>query len=112
MRDDRPVRVCPFDILGHVRAPSLQRVTGMGQIKLAVDNGPSLGIDRVFVRTKDRPAGHTPSAIAIVLSRITVRISDEQVAMGGAGKAPASVMPPILNVAWARHRLTVGEIGD
>ena len=77
MRDGRPVRVRPFDIFGQVRLPASHRITGVGQVKLAVDDGPSLGIDRVLVRTEDRRIRHTPRAITIVLRCVAIWVSDE-----------------------------------
>ena len=84
----------------------------MGQIQLAVDDGPSPGIDRVLVRTEDRRVRDTRSAIAIVLWRIMIRVSDEQVAVSGAGKTPTRIVPHVFEFGLAQRGLPFGEICD
>jgi hypothetical protein len=92
------------------RTPSLvHRPARVRQIKLAVDDDPGLGIDRVLVRLFP---GAAHSAVTVVLRRVMLGIGDKEIAMGGAGKAPARIVPQTLELGFARRGLCLGEIGD
>ena len=65
-------RVGPLYVLLGLFPPFLQPIAVVHQIELAVDDGPSLGIDRVLVRRRLVRRAHR--AIAVVLRRIALRI--------------------------------------
>ena len=88
--------------------PFLQPIAVVHQIELAVDDGPSLGIDRVLVRRRLVRRAHR--AIAVVLRRVALRILGEQIAMLAAGKAPAQFVPQIFKFGLALNGFAVGEI--
>src|SRR6516225_7977312 len=88
--------------------PYPQPILVVHQIKLTVDDRPSLGIDGVLVRV--RVVRHAHRAIAVVLGCIPVRSLAEQVAVRVARKAPAQFVPQILYLSSALNRLAVGEI--
>ena len=91
VRDGLPVGVGPlYEFLG-LFPPYLQPMAVVRRIELAIDDGPSLGIDRILLRRC--VVGRAHRAVAVVLRRVAVRIRDKQIAVIAAGKAPAQLVP-------------------
>ncbi len=107
--DYLPVAVGLSDLLRRLFPPYLQIVLGVGQIELAVDDRPGLGIDRVLVRRCILCRAHR--AVAVILRRVSVRILDEHVAVADIGEAPTQSMPQIFEFRLPLNRFPVGEIG-
>jgi hypothetical protein len=92
------------------RTPSLvHRPARVRQIKLAVDDDPGLGIDRVLVRLFP---GAAHSAVTVVLRRVMLGIGDKEIAMDDAGKMPACIVLQIFELTGPWDGFPIGEISD
>ena len=105
-----PTGVSTFDVFFGVFPPDPQPILVVRQIKLPVDDGPSLGINRVLVGVF--AVRHTHCAIAVVLRRVLTGAADEQVAVSAAGEPPLQFVPEIFEFGLALDWLSIGEISD
>src|ERR1700693_1185986 len=97
-------------MLIRVFPPYLQPIAVMRQIELAVDDGPSLGIDRVLVRRLVVRGSHR--AIAVVLRCEMRWILRKEIAVLAAGKTPAQSVPQIFKFRLALNGFSIGKISD
>src|SRR5260370_31333622 len=92
IRNSVPVGVGPPDVFVGLSPPYLQPILMVRQIKLAVDDSPSLGIDRILVRCVVARRAH--GAVAVVLRRLARRSLREPIAVLAGGQGPEYVLPP------------------